>query len=130
MILRLYSDEAEGRFLPVTSILTTGLPHPSLMQDPALDILHHDVRHQSPHLAVGLAEVPEEGDNLARYVVPVDVLVSLSVGGAHVEGGHQVVEVVVNTIQVTVVCCVDQNCGSCQGIVKSVIGKFLRKLLK
>ena len=96
------------------------------MLNPALDILHHNVRHQRAHLTVGLSEVPEEGDNLAGDVVPVDVLVGVSVGGAEVEGSHEVVEVVVNTIQVSVLCCVDQNCRTCQGVVKSLIGKFLR----
>ena len=99
------------------------------MQNPALDILHHNLRHQRPHLTVALSKVPEEGDNLAGDVVPVDVLVSVSVGGADVKGSHEVVEVVVNTIQVTVVRCVDQYCGSCQGIVESVIGEFLREIL-
>ena len=98
------------------------------MHDPALDILHHDVRQQRPHLAVGLPEVSEEGDDLTGDIVSVDVLVSLSVGGTDVEGRDEVVEVVVNTIQVTVVGCVDQNCGSSQSIVKSIIGKFLREI--
>ena len=39
----------------------------------------------------------------------------------------EVVEVVVNTIQVPVLCCVYQYGGSRQCVVKSVIGKFLRK---
>ena len=123
--MRLQFDVAEGRLLPVTAVLATALLHAPFMHHPALYILHHDIRQQRAHLTVGLPEVPEEGDNLAGDVVPVDVIVGVPVGSTDMKGGDEVVEVVVNTIQVTIVCCVDQNCWPCQGIVKSIIGKLL-----
>ena len=120
--MRLQFDEGEWILLPGALVLSTGTLHSPLVLNISFYSLHCYLCQEGPHVTVSDTKVLQEGDNLSRNVVPVDVLVGVSVGGAEVKGGDDIVELIVHTVQVGGV---DHNRGSSQSVVKSIIGEFL-----